>query len=73
MKAARKAAHQTGAQRKRVRFGKEEQQNERALTFIKKSEQALYRLLRRGDPAGTRTPDLRLKRALLYQLSYWVE
>ena len=25
-----------------------------------------------GDPAGTRTPDLRLKRALLYQLSYWV-
>ena len=26
----------------------------------------------RGDPAGTRTPDLRLKRALLYQLSYWV-
>lgn len=23
-----------------------------------------------GDPAGTRTPDLRLKRALLYQLSY---
>ena len=26
-----------------------------------------------GDPAGTRTPDLRLKRALLYQLSYWVE
>ena len=26
-----------------------------------------------GDPAGTRTPDLRLKRALLYQLSYWVK
>ena len=25
-----------------------------------------------GDPAGTRTPDLRLKRALLYRLSYWV-
>jgi hypothetical protein len=32
----------------RVRFGKEEQQNERALTFVKKSEQAICRLLRRG-------------------------
>ena len=30
------------------------------------------RVLLFGDPAGTRTPDLRLKRALLYQLSYWV-
>ena len=29
-------------------------------------------IFRVGDPAGTRTPDLRLKRALLYQLSYWV-
>lgn len=28
------------------------------------------RVLLFGDPAGTRTPDLRLKRALLYQLSY---
>ena len=25
-----------------------------------------------GDPAGTRTPDPRLKRQLLYRLSYWV-
>ena len=41
--------------------------------FCKKTpEQAIWSLLRRGDPAGTRTPDLRLKRALLYQLSYWV-
>ena len=29
-------------------------------------------MLRRGDPAGTRTPDPRLKRQLLYRLSYWV-
>lgn len=25
-----------------------------------------------GDPAGTRTLDTRLKRAMLYQLSYWI-
>ena len=32
----------------RVRFGKEEQRHERALTFEKKSEQAIWSLLRRG-------------------------
>ena len=30
-----KAAYQIATQRKRLRFGKKEQQNERALTFIK--------------------------------------
>ena len=44
-----------------------------ALGLLKKSEQAIHRLLRLGDPAGTRTPDPRLKRQLLYRLSYWVE
>src|SRR5699024_9158577 len=39
----------------RVRFGEEEQQNERALTFEKKSEQAIWRLLRRGAAGGIRT------------------
>ena len=28
-----KGGHQTGAQRERVRFGSEEQQNERAMSF----------------------------------------
>ncbi len=37
-----------------------------------KREVRLCRTSLFGDPAGTRTPDLRLKRALLYQLSYWV-
>ena len=40
---------------KRVRFGKEEQRRERALTFVKKSEQAIQSLLRRGAGGGTRT------------------
>lgn len=35
------AQTQIATQRKRLRFGKEEQQNERALTFTKKSEQAI--------------------------------
>lgn len=35
-----------------VRFGKEEQQRERALTFVKKSEQAVEILLRRGAAGG---------------------
>ena len=39
----------------RVRFGKEEQRRERALTFTKKSEQAIQSLLRRGAGGGTRT------------------
>ena len=38
--------------------------------FIKKSEQAICSLLRRGDPAGIRTPDPLLKRQLLCRLSY---
>ncbi|WP_298019798.1 hypothetical protein [uncultured Dysosmobacter sp.] len=33
--------NQTEAQRKRVRFGEEEQRNERARTFAKKSEQVI--------------------------------
>ena len=36
------------------------------------SEQAICSLLRHGDPAGARTPDNRLKRQVLYQLSYRV-
>ncbi len=39
--------YQTEAQRQRVRFGKEEQRRERALTFVKKSEQTIQSLLRR--------------------------
>ena len=54
----------------RFAVGKEEQRNECALTFVKKSEQAIYSLLRRGDPAGIRTPDPLLKRQLLCRLSY---
>ena len=38
----------------------------------KKASEQRETLLRRGDPAGTRTPDPRLKRQLLYRLSYWV-
>ena len=64
--------NQIAIQRKRLRFGEEEQQNERALTFIKKSEHAICRLLRRGDPAEIRTPDTLLKRQVLCRLSYWV-
>ena len=56
----------------RFAVGKEEQRNECALTFVKKSEQAIYSLLRRGDPAGIRTPDPLLKRQLLCRLSYRV-
>ena len=33
--------NQIEIQRKRLRFGEEEQQNERALTFIKKSEHVI--------------------------------
>ena len=36
MKTAARGRPQTEAQRQRVRFGKEEQQNECALTFVKK-------------------------------------
>ena len=36
----------------------------------KKERHDLCRVLLFGDPAGTRTPDPRLKRQLLYQLSY---
>jgi hypothetical protein len=43
---------------KRVRFGKEEQRRERALTFVKKSEQAIQSLLRRGAGGRTRTGTL---------------
>ena len=32
----------------------------------------MFVFARLGDPAGTRTLDTRLKRARLYQLSYWV-
>ena len=39
---------------------------------IRSSPQRVFISAHYGDPAGTRTPDLRLKRALLYQLSYWV-
>ena len=47
----------------RVRFGSEKQQNECALT-LKKSEQAIWRLLRRGTPERSRTSDLPLRRRL---------
>ena len=43
-----RSQHQTRAQRKRVAAEKEEQRSECALTFQKKSEQAIQSLLRRG-------------------------
>ena len=51
---------QTEAQRKQVRFGKEEQQRKRTLTFEKKSEQAIQSLLRLGAAIQIRTGDLNL-------------
>ena len=38
----------------------------------KKSAGASFALLRRGDPAGIRTPDTLLKRQVLCLLSYWI-
>ena len=53
-----------------VRFGKEEQQRERALTFVKKSEQAIQSLLRRGADEQIRTAYLFITNEVLYRLSY---
>jgi hypothetical protein len=61
---------QTEAQRKQVRFGKEEQQRKRTLTFEKKSEQAIQSLLRLGAAIQIRTGDLILTKDALYRLSY---
>ena len=61
---------QTEDQRKQVRFGKEEQQRKRTLTFEKKSEQAIQSLLRLGAAIQIRTGDLILTKDALYRLSY---
>ena len=55
-----------------MRTTKKQGKEEWVHSDIKMSEQASYRLLRRGDPAGARTPDNRLKRQVLYLLSYRV-
>ena len=62
--------HPKPNRRERVRFGTEEQRQARALTFVKKSEQAIESLLRRGASGVTRTPDLLITNQLLYRLSY---
>ena len=55
----------------RIGFDKGKHQ-EGPATFATKAKnaEAKHILLRHGDPAGTRTLDTRLKRAMLYQLSY---
>ena len=40
------------------------------LTY-KKEKSTSFEVLFSGAPAGTRTLDTRLKRAMLYRLSYW--
>ena len=70
VKTAAQRRTQTGAQRQRGRFGKEKQRRERALTFEKKSEQAIQSLLRRGTPEGTRTPNIQNRNLTLYPLNY---
>ena len=69
-KTARKAAHQLRAQRSGSQLEKEEQRSERALTFEKKSEQAIRSLLRRGAGDEARTRYLHLGKVALYQMSY---